>query len=161
HLQALEQLVPIGGLSALSKLLIILQGPPARYSGIWQTAYSFDVLIRQVTEMEAKEISGFSIRRSLKSLSLPQGPYLEPVRQDEMTLSAEALDLGDQLSNNERHSLCILADNLYLSWLARLDIEFSAEQLHSVAPNPWLALLIPRLDQEKINSSHAHKRLPN
>lgn len=161
HLQALEKLVPIGGFSALSKLLITLQGPPARYSGILQTAYSFDVLIRQVTESEAKEVSSFSIRRSLKSLALPQAPYLEPVRQNEITLSAEALDLGDRLSDKERHSLCILADNLYLSWLARLDIEFSAEQLHSVAPRPWLALLIPRLDQGKINRSHGQKRLPN
>lgn len=161
HLQALEPLVPIGGFSALSKLLITLQGPPARYSGILQIAYSFDVLIRKVTEIEAKEISGFSIRRSLKSLSLPQAPYLEPVRQDEITLSEEALDLGDQLTSKERRSLCILADNLYLSWLARLDIEFSAEQLCSVAPSPWLALLIPRIDQEKINRSRGQKRLPN
>lgn len=161
HLQTLEKLAPIGGFSALSIFLTTLQGPPARYLGILQTAYSFDVLIRKVTESEAEEVSSFSIRHSLKSLSLPQSPYLEPVRQDEITLSEDALDLGEQLISKERRSLCILADNLYLSWLARLDIEFSAEQLCSVAPSPWLALLIPRIDQEKINRSRGQKRLPN
>lgn len=151
----------IGGFSGLSTIMLMLSGPPARLVETLNQANQFDLVIRRITDHQIDGITSSLLQTSLQELSLPAAEYMHPAAESKMLLIADLLDLGASLSEAERLRLEQLGDNLYLSWLARLDIEFSTDQLPFQSPKPWLNLVAPKLDSTKIPDNRQTDRWKN
>jgi hypothetical protein len=149
ELEAISQArKPIGGFSAISQVTRILNWSTDEYQACDQLSFELDAKLSAFYEQALLPPSSSTPRELMEAIGLPPETWFIPVCDDPNGLTGHLLELPKEMPAQTRKAFIALADNLYLSWLAKWDVAFSDERIESVSALPWLTYVMPKSKQK-------------